>query len=293
MAIVVIEAVAPAASWRSPEALTYHRTLPLPPYTTLVGMLGAALGLGLPDAYRYVSDHALRLGVGGWHEGHGRDLWKYQKLESIGEGKDIKTDVLLREFWTEVRLALVVEAPDASAASRVADAFRAPAYPLTAGPSDSLMKAVDVRVEEVEPQPTRRLAFAQVFGEVPPRYSLAGSWDEIPLSRSIRAPAVERLPVGFTFEPDQPRRLAGRELVTFVADPIELDPDVEPITGYPIVPRCRSLLESDVYPILEKELPWTIPVHRYDSPTTTSSTSPSPSGRTPRAGKKSSRTGDT
>ncbi|MHC5543798.1 hypothetical protein ACYOEI_36690, partial [Singulisphaera rosea] len=103
----------------------------------------------------------------------------------------------------------------------------------------------------------------------------------------------ERLPVGFAFEPDQPRRLIGRELVTFVADPIELDPDVEPISGYPIVPRSRSLLGSEVYPILEEGLPWTIPVHRYDSPTTISSTSPSPSGKTPRGGKKSSRTGDT
>src|SRR6059058_2442297 len=98
MAIVVVEAVAPVASWRAPEALTYHRTLPLPPYTSLVGTLGAALGLGLPDAYTFVSERSLRLGVGGWHEGQGRDLWKFQKLESVAEGKDIKTDVLLREF---------------------------------------------------------------------------------------------------------------------------------------------------------------------------------------------------
>src|SRR5689334_19299805 len=146
MAIVVIEAVAPVASWRPPEALTYHRTLPLPPYTTLVGTLGAALGLALPEAYRFVTEKRIRLGVGGWHEGHARDLWKFQKLESIAEAKDIKTDVLLRELWTDVRLALLIESPDLSTAEVVADAFRRPSFPLTAGPSDALMKAVAVRV---------------------------------------------------------------------------------------------------------------------------------------------------
>src|SRR3954463_16611093 len=159
MAIVVIEAVAPFASWRPPEALTYHRTLPLPPYTALVGTLGAALGFDLPAAYRFVAERNLRLGVGGWHEGQARDLWKFQKLESIAESKEIKTDVLLREHWTDVRLAVVVEAPDLPTADAVADAFRRPSFPLTAGPSDALMKAVAVRVEDVEPRAGRRLAF--------------------------------------------------------------------------------------------------------------------------------------
>ena len=95
MTIVIVEAAAPVGSWRPPEALTYHRTLPLPPYTTLVGMLGAALGLGLPDAYRFVAERDL-LGVGGWHEGEMRDLWRFQKL---GE-KEVKSDVLC-ESWTD------------------------------------------------------------------------------------------------------------------------------------------------------------------------------------------------
>ncbi len=98
MSVVIIEAAAPVGSWRLPEALTYHRTLPLPPYTSLVGMLGAALGLGLPDAYRFIAERGLRLGVGGWHEGRMRDLWKFQKLGD----KEVKTDVLLRECCTDV-----------------------------------------------------------------------------------------------------------------------------------------------------------------------------------------------
>src|SRR5258708_2426787 len=110
MPFVIAEAAAPIASWRPPEALTYHPTLPLPPYTAQVGVLGAGLGLALPDAYGFVSASRLRLGVGGWHGGKARDLWKHQKLKE----KEVQSDVLLREHWIDSRLAFVVEAPDAA-----------------------------------------------------------------------------------------------------------------------------------------------------------------------------------
>ena len=210
MPIVVVEAIAPVASWRPPEALTYHRTFPLPPYTSLVGLLGASLGLDLPEAYRYVVDRDVRMGVGGWHEGRMRDLWKFQKLELVEEGKESKTDVLLREYWTDTRLALVFESPDTGVAEEVAVAFRAPAFPLTAGPSDALMKAVSVRVETIQPTAERRLAHALVFGEISPRYGLYEDIAKVPLSRVIRAPSVERIPTGFEFASDGPRRLTGR-----------------------------------------------------------------------------------
>jgi hypothetical protein len=228
-------------------------------------MLGAALGLGLKEVYQYVADRRLRLGVGGWHEGQGRDLWKFQKLESIADGKEIKTDVLLREFWTDVRLALIIEATDGATAEVVADAYRRPAFPLTAGPSDALMKAVTVRVEDVQPEPTRWLAYTQVFDAIPPRYILAEPMEQIPLSQIIRAPAVERLPTGFTFDPDQPRRLDGRALVTFVFDPIELDEGIDPVVGYPIEPRSGALHSSPAHHPIRRGTPWIIPVHRYDS----------------------------
>src|SRR5947209_8455339 len=155
MPIVVAEAVAPVASWRPPEALTYHRTLPLPPYTALVGVVGAAVGLGLAEAYQFVADRGLRLGVGGWCEGSARDLWKYQKLESIAEGKVITSDVLLREQWVDARLVFVVECPDDETAGAVAAALSRPAYPLTAGTSDALLKVVAVTVDRNPPQSSR------------------------------------------------------------------------------------------------------------------------------------------
>jgi CRISPR-associated protein Cas5t len=296
MPIVVAEAVAPVASWRPPEALTYHRTLPLPPYTALIGVVGAALGLELAEAYRFVADHGLRLGVGGWCEGRARDLWKYQKLESIAEGKAITSDVLLRELWIDARLVFVVECGDDADAEIVARALSRPRYPLTAGTSDALLKVVAVRLDHEAPRSSRLLAFSMVYGELSPKYKLAEALDKIPLSRVIRAPSVERLPTGFVFDPVDPRRLSGRDLVTFVSDPIELEDGVEPIVGYAVKPVSRVLRESSAFQSLGEDRPWIIPVHRYDSPrpeALDSSTTPSPKGKTPPGAKKDSRTGGT
>src|SRR5208337_2152997 len=292
MPVVVIEAAAPVGSWRPPEALTYHRTLPLPPYTTLVGLLGAALGLGLPDTYRFFTEGGLRIGVGGWHEGELRDLWKFQKLGD----KEVKADVLLRECWTDVRLALVVETPEDKTATTVANAFNSPAYPLTAGPSDALLKAVAVRVEDVQPIATRVLVHALIFREISPHYELHESLLEIPFHRAIRAPAIERLPVGFAFEPDGRRRLVGRDMVSFVADAIRLAEDDEAIVGYLVEPHSQILRRSRTFSTWKDGLKWIIPVHRYDlTPTQVegSSTKHSPSGQRLRKGKRDKPTENT
>jgi CRISPR-associated protein Cas5t len=275
MSIVVVEAVAPVASWRPAEALTYHRTLPLPPYTTQVGLLGAALGLVLPDAYRFVADHGLSLGVGGWHDGKARDLWKHQKLKGDAQ----VSDVLLRELWIDSRLVFVIETPDSATAERVAFAFSQPAFPLTTGPSDALMQPLAVRIEEGMPTGRRRLIHTLVYEEISPYYQPFEKIKDMPLTRTVQAPSVENLPTGFVFDSTGNRQLAGRALVTFIADAIELDEKAKPVEGYCICPQTR-FLQSRFSQWKELELEWTIPVHRYDLPQTPaaeSSTTPSPS----------------
>jgi CRISPR-associated protein Cas5t len=278
MPIAVVEAVAPLASWRPPEALTYHRTLSLPPYTTQVGLLGAALGLGLADTFQFVNEHGLRFGVGGWHLGKARDLWKHQKLQ----GGTHVSDILLRELWIDARLALVIEAPDDPAAERVAEAYRRPAYPLTAGTSDALLQPLMVRVEEAATQPSRQLIHTMIYEEISPRYRPFEQVKDLPLARTVQAPSVENLPTGFIFEAAGDRQLAGRALVSFIADAIELEEGVPPVVGYRIVPRSKPLQAEYAK---WKGLEWTIPVHRYDltpAPVVPSSTAPLPSEPTKR-----------
>ena len=49
-----ITAKAITASFRVPETHTFHQTLPLPPKTTIIGMIGAALGKRLNEAHAFV-----------------------------------------------------------------------------------------------------------------------------------------------------------------------------------------------------------------------------------------------
>jgi hypothetical protein len=250
------------------------------------------MGLGLPESYRIVAERALRLGVGGWCEGQARDLWKFQKLKD----KEVETDVLLREMGVDARLALVIEASDPVTANDVADAFASPAFPLTAGPSDALLKVVAIQVVPGEPFEARSVAYAQVFREIRPRYELHGTWADLPIHRTIRAPSIERLPTGFAFEPDGRRRLAGRAVVSFVADPIDLDFEDEPVVGYRVIPRSPKLRDSPVFVPWKEKIPWIVPVHRFDSAAKSaaiSSTTPSPSGRTERGSRSSKPTGST
>jgi CRISPR-associated protein Cas5t len=255
--VVIVEAVAPLASWRPPEALTYHRTFPLPPYTTLVGVLGAAMGLDLQSAYRFAAAHELQLGVGGRHEGEARDLWKFQKLKD----QTIERDILLRELLIDMRMALVVACRESDVAESIAAAFQHPAYPLTAGTSDSLLQPVRVSVAQAEREETFQPLFALVFGEISPTYVPYAKLQDIPLMRSVRAPSVERIPTGFAFDDAGNRSLAGRSLVTFVSDPIRIDPGAKPVVGYRVDPQS-SFLRRTLHDW--QELPWIIPVHRYD-----------------------------
>lgn len=260
MAIVIVEAVSPMSSWRPPEALTYHRSLPLPPYTTQVGMLGACMGFSLQDAFQFVADHQLRLGVGGWHRGKARDLWKFQKLK---DNNEVTSDVLLREMWVESRLIFVLEIPEAEIAEQVAGGFRTPKYPLTAGPSDALLHAQNVQIREAIPQSERRIHHTLVYREITPHYHPFEHIKDVPISRTVQGPSVENLPTGFHFDGDGLRRLAGRAVMSYVGDAIEIDPDEESVMGYQVEPRSKPFQEV-WNQWKDQELPWTIPVHRYD-----------------------------
>ena len=263
MPIVVAECVAPVASWRAPEAMTYHRTYPLPPHTTLVGLLGAAAGLPFADAFAFVADHGLELGVGGGAGGVAKDLWKFQKLELVDKAKPPFRDVLLREWRTDVRLALVVACPDAAVADQIAGFFRAPRFPLTAGPSDLLMHARAVWVADAAAVETETPHHVVVPREVTPDYEAVGDPMNLPLTHTVTAPTVERVTTGYRFDPDEPdrRSLGGRAAVTFVADPVRLRG--ETVTGYRVEPRSSPLRSYLAASPNSEGLPWVIPVAAY------------------------------
>lgn len=263
MPLVIVEAVAPTSSWRPPEAQTFHPTLPLPPYTSQVGVLGAALGLELPEAFRYVADKELKLGVGGWHRGTMRDLWKFQKLELVDNKNAAYSDIVLREHWVDTRLVLLIETQDAETAHDVREAFQRPRYPLTAGVSDALLHAKRVSVSDTKPRPTRDFVHALIYQDIAADYRVDPALlTAQPMMQSLRAPSIERIPTGFRFDDAGKRTLASRSVVTFVGDRITLSDSDDPIDAYEVSPTC-PILVREMQAWLNKQ--WAIPVHRYES----------------------------
>lgn len=263
MPIVVIEAVAPTSSWRPPEAQNYHPTYPLPPYTSQVGMLGAACGFALPDAFDFVTEKKLKLGVGGWHNGRMRDLWKFQKLELISDPKKAMShDIVLREHFVDTRLIFVIETQSQDIAALISKSFQEPKFPLTAGVSDALLHAQRVSINNVTTRPTKDLAHTLVYRDIAANYKVDPAiLSSQPMMRSLQAPSTERIATGFKFDDSNKRSLASRAVVTFIGDRIALSDDDDPVDSYEVEPTAPSLCK-DLNSWNHKTL--SIPVHRYE-----------------------------
>ena len=76
------KAYSETASFRIPETHTFQKTLPLPPLTTIIGLLGAALGLSFAESMEFYHGNQIRVGVIGTSQSTVNDLWKYRKIKS-------------------------------------------------------------------------------------------------------------------------------------------------------------------------------------------------------------------
>jgi CRISPR-associated protein Cas5t len=230
-----IDTFAVSASFRVPETHTFQQTLPLPPVTTLIGMVGAAVGLDFESALRFREENGLRLGVVGAHRGKARDLWKYQKIKS----DEVLSAVLTREFLTYVNLVLVIGAEGESVIKEVRVHFLCPRYVLTAGNSDDLMKIIRVgEIKKAEEVPLFDFEATVLPGDHTANYESVIEPENIPLGREIHPPQAYFLPTAFTFQGTQ-RRVSERRHFTFIDTRIRLK---EPVPGLMVGGKAVTLL---------------------------------------------------
>jgi len=147
MYIFSVTGVALTASFRLPETHTFHQTLPLPPKTTIVGMIGAVKGLGLEAAHSYVDENNILVGMTGSHKGMMKDLWNYRKItgkEKNYTEEDIKNrkhySVLIREYLFDCDFTFFFGVDNQNVAVDLRECFLSPFYALTIGNSDDLFK---------------------------------------------------------------------------------------------------------------------------------------------------------
>ncbi|MBS0156435.1 MAG: CRISPR-associated protein Cas5 [Nitrospira sp.] len=229
MHLAVIKAFAESASFRLPEAHTFHKTLPLPPRTTLVGLLGAALGMTAGSAQEWVETHQVKTGVAGRHRGQMKDLWKYRKIKTA----EVISDVLLREHLIDLAMTLVYSTEDVSVAEQIVGGFQNPVYALTAGPSDSLLKVREaLLIGNANITPTTIFQFCVIPGDITSagRYRPDPDMLRGPIIESVRAPWVAHLPVRFEYEGSH-RKVSARGPFSFIGNRIHL---TDPLDAYQI-----------------------------------------------------------
>jgi len=202
-------------SFRIGHSLQYQRTYLFPPKPTLIGLLGAALGLEdtqLAQLYKSIRT-AIVLRE---HHGFARDLWGITKLKMAGKAERA---VVVREMLHRPHYKIFYASSKSSGVLKLQDmeaAFTDPAYPLTLGRSDELIMVRSHSITDLRPaeQGTYYRYTVLPFDYRKRKYDLekvAASKDEI-----LELPQVFKLPVAYSYDKTRRRSVAEYGVFTHV-----------------------------------------------------------------------------
>lgn len=119
------------SSFRYPNIISgYQPTLPVPPLSTINGLISAAIG-----SYFFVTNE--KIGYTFFYHSRNVDLETVYQMERSLKG--IKSNVIKREFLFDTNLFLYTDS------KKIADYFRHPCYQLLMGRSGDLSKVEEVK----------------------------------------------------------------------------------------------------------------------------------------------------
>lgn len=136
MEFCVLKICNQTATFRNPDFQNYHKTLFLPPPTTLIGLAGAALGQSPKKSQEFFEQDNFQFGVYGSSIGLAKDLWKFRKKKS----NNFETDIITKEILFFNEFYIVYASFNNKLIDDLKKAFKYPTYALTLGNSDSLAK---------------------------------------------------------------------------------------------------------------------------------------------------------
>ncbi len=148
MEVLILKVKALSASFRRPMDHNYQRTFPLPPPTTIYGVIGAALGLSdreMWDKKSILGD--VKISVLSLNKaGFAKDMWSIKKIKN---NKISDTSPYFREllFYPEF---LLIFGGDEKILSKLEIAFKNPKYALSLGREDELIRIEDMKRMEAK-----------------------------------------------------------------------------------------------------------------------------------------------
>ncbi|MEP0826485.1 MAG: CRISPR-associated protein Cas5 [Nitrososphaera sp.] len=142
MQVVRITAKGSFNSFRIPSGIRYHRTYHIPTKPTLIGLLGAAIGLEdveLSNIFNSVTTSA----VLDSYSGMATDLWLIAKLKTQGEPE---SSPIMREMLFEPCYSIYYSVSDSSDTSLedIVNAFTDPIFALSLGRSDEMIEVKEI-----------------------------------------------------------------------------------------------------------------------------------------------------
>ncbi len=215
-------------SFRQPDFHTYHKTLPLPPKTTVAGMIGSALGIG-PKTINdeWLKTGRFQMGIVGKANGKANDLWQIRKYETkqiaaYNKGNadtPYKTAVIVRELLYGSEFIIYLAFKDENDFNLVHQKLQNPSWALSLGREDELISIKGITKVDLEEEPdttfqntvlpydVNEKKYKIILGQVTGRNLLSD------------APKTVKLPVTFSHKKDSEVREADAfQMFTFVSD---------------------------------------------------------------------------
>lgn len=220
-----IEIITQTASFRNPEFQNFHKTLDLPPPTTMIGLIGAALGLSPKMTQDFFDDTIFEVGVVANSSGKTRDTWKYNRRTSNMHIYDPLLDgsVIQREHLIHNQFFLALSSDNETKLEEVILAFYNPVFALTLGNSDSLamIKKIEQNVMISESNRVKNcIVPGDVVGEVMSKIEENPTFSIYQTSE----PIAYDLPIRFNYKSDYGKReVAKIKTFSFVRHEMQLN----------------------------------------------------------------------
>jgi CRISPR-associated protein Cas5t len=217
---LVVEAVSNTASFRIPEFHNYHKTLPLPPVTTIVGIVGAALGKNYQEAQEYFERNVFEIGVYGTSTGHFIDLWKAKKWKG-SKPKITDRTIIQREFRAN-NYYIIIFGNSSMIIDELKTSFENCVFALTAGNSDSLLKISKLSIlSEPEKSITSKFENCILSGNYIDTLELDLEINKKYVFTPMNSPSCYNLPNSFIFFENNIRKIKERKEFTFVGNSVK------------------------------------------------------------------------
>jgi|WetSurMetagenome_2_1015567.scaffolds.fasta_scaffold372023_2 CRISPR-associated protein Cas5t len=218
MKYCVIEIVTQTATFRNPDFQNFHKTLFLPPPTTIIGLAGAAMGISQKKSTEFFESSKIQIGVYGKSSGIGKDLWKYRDLES--NRSVIKKEILFKNVFYIAfisKIEIVIDTLEKS--------FLNPVYALSMGNSDSIAfikKVVSNNINQLDE--SLEFEYCVVAGDII-NETMSNFDNGLEISiYNTSDPIAYDLPVKFNYESEYGmRNIIERKTFSFIGKKMKLN----------------------------------------------------------------------